>query len=178
VEGIGDFLILGKWRFWNEDTGPLDTARAALVGGMDVRTGDNPFTADAYSPVVGAAYTQIRGRHGLNLSAMWKVTTGGNDFPVFPGESTADFGKYDVSYLYRLVPRVYSAETRGAWYAIAELNGLYETNGDHELFLSPGLMYEGRTWALEMSLQLPVQESVEHRPDTDYMVMAGVRFSF
>ncbi len=177
-EGVGDLTLLGKWRVWQKDSGPLDTTRVALLGGMDIRSGDNPFTSDAYSPLIGAACTVIRGRNGFNFSAMWKVTTGGNDSPTFPGESTADFGRYDVSYLYRLHPKDYSPETKGAWYAIGELNGYYETNGDHEVFLSPGVMYEGRTWALELSLQMPVWEDVEQRPEVDFMVMAGLRFSF
>jgi hypothetical protein len=177
-EGVGDLTLLGKWRVWQKDSGPLDTTRVALLGGMDIRSGDHPFTTDAYSPLLGAACTLIRGRNGFNFSAMWKMTTGGNDSPTFPGEGTADFGRYDVSYLYRLTPRDYSPETKGAWYAIGELNGYYETNGDHEVFLSPGLMYEGRTWALELSVQLPVWEEVEERPEVDFMVMGGVRFSF
>jgi len=177
-EGVGDLTLLGKWRFWQEDSGPLNTSRLALLGGIDVRTGDNPFTSDAYSPLLGAACTLIRGRSGFNFSAMWKFTTGGNDFPTFPGESTADFGRGDISYLYRLYPKEFSSETAGAWYAIGEITGYYETNGDRELFLSPSLMYEGRTWALELSLQMPVREEVEHRPEFDFMVMAGLRFSF
>ena len=39
-------------------------------------------------------------------------------------------------------------------------------------------MYEGRTWAFELSLQMPVWEEVDHRPEFDFMVMSGVHFSY
>jgi len=176
-EGIGDLTLLAKWRVWRADTNALDTARLSLLGGIDIRSGDDPFTSDAYSPLLGLAYTQVRGRHGFNGSLMWKFTAGGNDFPVFAGESTADALNYDFAYLYRLAPAEYSADTSGAWYAIAQLDGAYETNGDNELLLSPGIMYEATTWALEFSVQFPVWEALDHRPETDYVLQTGFRLS-
>ncbi|HWL92890.1 MAG TPA: hypothetical protein VNT79_05095, partial [Phycisphaerae bacterium] len=50
-QGVGDVMALAKWRIYRNDTGPLDSARLSLIGGMDVRTGNSPFTSDAYSPV-------------------------------------------------------------------------------------------------------------------------------
>lgn len=176
--GVGDLTALAKWRIFQADTGPLDTARLSLIGGMDVRTGDGPFTRDAYNPIAGLAYTQIAGRHGVNASMQYTFTTGGVDRPVLPGESTADLLRGDLAYLYRLSPRQYTAETRGAWYALLELNGLYETNGDHEIFVSPGIMYEARRWTAELSVQIPVLRGIDHRAETQYALVAGLRFSW
>ncbi len=176
-EGVGDVMAFAKWRVYRNDTGALNTARLSLVGGMQIRSGDSPFTADAYNPIIGAAYTQILGRHGINASLQWMFTTAGNDEPIFPGESTADLFRYDFAYLFRVSPKEYSAETHGALYAVVELNGYYETNGDNELFVAPGLMYEARKWVLELSVQLPTWQQVEHRAETEYALIAGIRLS-
>lgn len=178
AQGIGDVTTLLKWRFYREDDGPLNTTRIALLGGMETRTGDSPFTNDAYNPILGLAATRIMGRHGLNGHLQWTFTTDGAPDPILPGMSTADVFRYNGAYLYRLHPSAFTAETSGgAWYAMIEANGTYETNGDHELLLSPGLMYEARTWVFELSVQLPVWREIDHRAKTEYVLIAGVRFS-
>jgi hypothetical protein len=176
--GVGDLTALVKWRVLQRDTGPIDTQRLSLIGGAEIRTGDSPFTGDAYNPVLGLGYTQIRGRHGANASAEWTITTGGNDEPIYSGESTADRFRYDLAYLYRLYPKQYTAETPGGLYALIELNGTYETNGDNELLVAPGLMYEAAKWTAELSFQTAAWEDVDHRAAVDYAVVLGVRFSF
>jgi hypothetical protein len=176
-EGIGDFTVLAKWRVYRNDSGHVDTARLALIGGLQIRTGDAPFSSDGYNPVIGLAYTQIAGRHGLNAALEWTFTTGGNDEPVYAGESLADLLRYDLAYLYRLTPREYDADTIGSLYFQLETNGYYETNGDNELFLSPGLMYEARTWAAELSIQIPTWQEIDHRAEVNYAVVAGIRLS-
>jgi len=177
-EGVGDLTAVVKWRFWQRDTGSLDTQRMSFIAGAEIRTGDTPFTNDAYNPVLGLGYTQIRGRHGINASAEWTITTDGNDEPIYPGESTADRIRYDFAYLYRLYPKQYTAATPGGLYALIELNGVSETNGDNELLVSPGLMYEAAKWTLELSFQTPAWEDVDHRATVDYALVAGLRFSF
>lgn len=176
--GVGDLFALAKWRIYRNDTGPLDSARLSVIGGLNIRSGDAPFTSDAYSPVLGMAYTQIAGRHGFNAALLWTFTTAGNDEPIFAGESTADVLRYDLAYLFRLSPEKYTAETPGAMYAVCELNGLYETNGDNELFVSPGIMYEAKTWTAELSLQVPVWQRIDHRAEAEYVLVAGLRFSW
>lgn len=177
-EGVGDVTLLAKWRVWKNDTTALDTQRLSLLGGVDIRSGDDPFTTGAYSPLLGVAFTQIRGRHGLNASLVWKFTTGGNDAPVYPGESTADLLQYDAAYLYRIHPKQFSAEEIGGWYLVAGVSGYYETNGDHEILISPGFMYEGPRWVFEIAYQTPMWQDVEERAELDYVIMAGVRVTF
>lgn len=176
--GVGDLMLLAKYRVWRRDTGPIDTARLSLIAGADIRSGDSPFTSDGYDPIVGVAYTQVAGRHGANASLQYTFTTGGNAEPIFAGEGTADLLRYDLAYLYRLWPAQYTEDTHGAFYGVLELNGLYETNGDHELFLAPGLMYEANWWTLELSVQLPVWKEVRHRAETEFAVIVGIRLSF
>jgi hypothetical protein len=178
VMGVGDATVLAKWRIWQADSSPLDTARLSLLGGAEIRTGDDPFTNDAYNPVIGLAYTQVFGRHGINVNPSWTFTTGGASDPTYAGMSTADLLRYNLAYLYRLFPAEYSADTHGALYATVELNGTYETNGDNELLISPGLMYEASRFALELAVQAPLWQDVAHRADTRYAIVAGVRWTF
>ncbi len=179
-QGVGDVTALVKWRFYQDDAGPVNTTRISLLGGSEIRTGDAPFTNDAYNPLIGLALTRVSGRHGLNANVQWTFTTAGvpSEGQISPGMSTADVFRYNGAYLYRLAPVEYSADTAGAWYAMLEANGVYETNGDNELLLSPGLMYEATRWALELSLQVPVWRDLDNRPETEYVLVAGLRFSW
>ncbi|MCC6358976.1 MAG: hypothetical protein IT450_09545 [Phycisphaerales bacterium] len=176
--GVGDLTTLLKWRVWRNDTSPLDTQRLAVFVGLEWPLGQSEFSSRSFDPVLGAAYTQVTGRHGVNLSGAWKFTTDGDDAPLLAGEGQADLFRYDAAYLFRIHPEQYTADTKGAWYAGFELNGLYETNGDHEVFLSPGIMYEAQSWVLELSVQLPVIQRLDWRPETDFAVVFGLRFLF
>ncbi len=177
-EGFRDITAMLKWRFLRKDINPLDTIRMSLLAGVEVRSGDSPFTSDAYNPILGLAYTQISGRHGINADLKWTFTTGGVRDAVLPGMSSADLLQYDFAYLYRIAPVEYTADTPGAWYVMLEMNGLYETNGDHELRLSPGIMYEATTWAFELGTQIPVWQELDDRPEPEFGVTLGLRFSF
>ena len=174
VDGLSATL---RWRVYKEDTGPIDTFRVALLGGMNFPL-PGPISAEGFNPSVGAVATWIRGRHGFNLGAQYTITTDGKRNPIFPGESLADYLRADASYLFRLAPERYTAETGGAWYAALELNGRYETNGDGQVFLSPGVLYEARTFALEAAVQLPVWQSLSRRPESRFTIVFGVRLLF
>jgi len=176
--GIGDMTLLGKWRFWKEDLGPIDTARASIVAGLGVPSYDDDFSSDGWNPIIGAVFTTVLGRHGFNASASWMFTTDSERYPVSPGQSLADLLQYDLAYLFRLAPAEYTSETRGAWYLTAELNGDYETNGDNQILFSPGILYEGITFAAELGVQLPVYQDLDHRPESDWAITFGLRFLF
>ena len=176
--GIADLHAMVKWRLWKNDPAPLDTQRLSLMVGLDVPTYDNDFSSESFDPMLGLVYTQIHGRHGFNAAIRYTFTTGGEDDPIVAGSSTADLLRYDASYLYRLAPEQFGPDSEGAWYLMAELNGNYETNGDSELFVSPGIMYEGRGWVVEMSVQLPLYQELDRRPEADFSIVFGVRILF
>jgi hypothetical protein len=169
--------VMAKYRFYMNNPGGVDTERAALMFGLRADMEDS-VNGD---PHIGVVYTRVSGRHGFNVELHYTMTTGGVEDRrdnVLGGEGTADAFNYNFAYVFRVFPDAYTAESNGAWYVTAELNGLYETNGDNEIRFSPGLMFEGRRWGFELMAQLPVQNSLDHRPELDWAVGVGVRLLF
>lgn len=171
---VDDFALTAKYRFYRHDTGPLDTVRAAVLFGAEFPSGSTD-SSDSVDPILGVAVTAIRGRHGLNLTAAYKLSTGGTDYPLFAGEGEADLMRFGGSYLYRLTPARFSAEQRAGLYAVVESINLYETSGDLEVLVAPGLMYEAPGVALELSVVLPVYQQLDHRPRSEFAVGVGIR---
>ena len=54
----------------------------------------------------------------------------------------------------------------------------YDINGDDEIFVSPGLMYESRTFTVDATIMIPVHQNLEHRAETEFIVGLGARISF
>ena len=176
--GFGDLSIGLKWRFWQDDPGPVDTRRLAVLASLEAPTGDDAFSSDSWDPTIGLVYMTISGRHGFNQSFSWKFTTGANSDPIAPGEGLSDLFRSDSAYLYRIDPAEYGEQLQAATYLTAELNGQFETNGDSEIFLSPGILYEAPRFALEAAVQIPVWQQVDERPETKFSVLFGLRILF
>jgi hypothetical protein len=177
--GIDDIDLMFQHRFYQEDVGPIETRRAVLLAGVEVPTYDEGFSSESFDPLLGVAYTRIDGRHGFNASALWKFNTGTDDgFAIEFGDLKHDALQLDGSYLYRLAPEAYTAETLGSHYAQLQLLGRYETNGDMQLMFAPGWMYEGRQWAFEATVHLPVWQELDQRADLEWGVNLGLRYLF
>lgn len=171
---IADMTLLAKYRLWQDDPAATDTQRFSVIGGLQI-PGKIDFqtdsSSDAWDPIIGGVYSIVHDRHGFNASALWEFYTGDN-------EDDSDSLRYDLSYLFRISPEEYSAETTGAWYAVLELNGNYGTNGDNQLFLSPGVMYESRKFTLDATVMIPVWQDLDYRADVEIAAGFGVRISF
>ncbi len=177
--GVEDIGVLFKYRVAMDNPGGVDTTRFALLGGANITSGDNRnFATQSIDPRLGAVYTTVRGRHGFNIDTIFTLNTGGTTSKNDGGQGPSDALKLDVSYLYRIDPDRFTSESNGAWYITAEINTLYETNGDTELRWSPGLMYEGRTFGLEFMSQFPLWHNVRHRHELDIGIGVGLRFLF
>jgi hypothetical protein len=174
--GLGDSELLFKYRLWKDDPSPTETLRLGILAGLQMpgtmRVMEMDNSADAWDPVFGAVYSAVLGRHGFNVSALYEFYTGGR------GPEVSDSFKYDASYLYRLAPDQYTMETKGAWYGLVELNANYDLNGDHEIFISPGIMYESRTYTLDATVMIPAYQDVNWRGEMEFMVGIGARLSF
>ncbi|QDU70290.1 hypothetical protein [Mucisphaera calidilacus] len=177
-QGIGDLHIMGKYRFYLANPGPVDTFRASALFGVDIPSWDPDMSSRSFNPMVGAVVTRITGRHGINAAARYKVKFDGVPEPLLAGEGEADTLWADASYLYRLSPDQYSAETTSSAYAVVETGLIYETNGDAQWVISPGFLYEAQTWALGVNVTLPAWQQLDHRPDLDLGLAIDLRFLF
>lgn len=175
--GVDDLDFTFKYRMFKHDTGGVDTLRAALLGGARVASGDDhDFSSQSVNPHFGAVVTMVLGRHGFNQEVDWTFNTGGSDDDNFGGgDGASDALRYNSAYLFRVWPERYTSTTTGSWYVTEELNGLYETNGDNEVRFSPGFMYEGYDFAVEVMMQFPLIDELDHRPELDFSVGFGVR---
>lgn len=178
-KGVEDLDLMLKWRIYKDDSGGIDTLRVALMAGINFASGDDSdFSSQSVNPHLGVVLTKVWGRHGFNQEFHYTFNTGGDRADNFGGEGPDDAFRYNSAYLYRIAPAFYTSQTNGAWYITAELNGLYETNGDNDIRFSPGLMYEGRRFALELMAQIPVYQHVNERPQLKFGIGIGVRFTF
>lgn len=177
--GLEDITVMYQQRFYQNDVGPIETRRAVFLAGLEVPSYDDGFSSESFDPLLGVAYTRIDGPHGFNASALWKFNTGTDDgFNIEFGDSKHDALKLDGSYLYRLSPEAYTADTTGSHYVQAQLLGRYETNGDTSVMFAPGWMYEGRQWAFEFTFHVPVFEELDHRTELKYGLNFGIRYLF
>lgn len=163
-----------KWRFYKDDQGGIDTVRAAAMGGVHLELNGD---VEAH-PKVGAVVTIVKGRLGFNQDLFYTLGTGGDRAENFGGEGPDDAISHSSALVYRVWPERFGKDSRGAWYVTGEATGLYEVNGDYELKLSPGVMYEGYRWAFETMAQVPVYQDVKERPELRFGVGFGFRFSF
>jgi len=176
--GIDDITVGFKWRIYERDLGPIDTIRFAIIGGVETPTGADAYSSDSWDPEIGGVISYIRGRNGVNGSLEWKFNRGKHPLNLHAGMGEDDALFYNASYLFRLLPSQYGAHTNSALYLVMEANGIYETNGDNEILLAPGVMFETRDMAFEFSVQLPGYQDIENRPKTNITFTAGIRFFF
>jgi hypothetical protein len=171
-DGIADFGVMAKYRFWQHDPRPLETARWAVLGGLNVRSGDSDFSSDSYDPILGTVFTWRRDRNLLNADVIYQFNTGRD-------RHRHDVLRYDLAHSYRIFPASSERVTNYEWNAVTELNGRYTADGSHEVFLSPGLQLVTEQWVLETSIQLPViQDLAGNGPETEYRLVVGLRFQW
>ncbi len=169
-DGIADITFQLKYRFWQRDLGPGDTMRWAVLGGLNIRSGDSGFTSDSYDPIIGTVFSFRRGRVLFDADVVYQMNTGRGQF----GHDTL---RYDVSFAYRLFWGVSQRDIAYELDAVAELNGRYTVDGSHEFYFSPGLQFITEQWVLEASIQLPViQDLPSSQPEPSYRLVAGIRF--
>jgi len=179
LNGFNDLKMTFKWRFYQDDFGPVDTFRLGFLAGIEMPTGSSEFTSDSTAPFFGLSAMYIEGRHGVTSSAVFHATDGDfDDDPVLPGEKNANHVAFNAAYLYRIKPEAYGQDLVAAWYIGAEINGDWESDNDIEILLAPILLYEAPSWAFEMTYGIPIYEDVNFRPETDYTLSLGLRFLF
>jgi hypothetical protein len=167
--GVRDLEALLKFRLYRDDWGPARTSRFDLLAGVEFYSGDHDFATRSVDPEIGGVFTYLRDRHAIDADLLWRFDTTGD---------VADRMRYDLAYVHRIHPAVYQAGKFESVFGVLELNGIYESNGDNELFLSPGIQYKTKRVTWEATLQVPVWQSLDNRLESDLVVGAGVRLRF
>ncbi|MFG0305068.1 MAG: hypothetical protein ACF8Q5_02500 [Phycisphaerales bacterium JB040] len=176
--GVDEVTLTLKRRLWQVDHGGYGSTRLGAFVGAHLPAPSGDLGSDSVDPLAGLVFMTIVERHGFNAALTYTLTTAGDSEPILPGASTDDLLQLELAYLYRLSPETYTAETEGAWYALAEVDVNYETNGDRDLVFTPGVLYEAKRWALEVAVHLPAIESLDERPALDYGLVIGWRYLF
>ena len=177
--GLGDLECAIEFRVLRADLNALDTVRAAVFVGAELPTGTGDFSGESVDPFAGAVLTAIFGRHGFDAAARYTfVTGGGHDHPIFASDTADDFANLDVGYAFRLYPSEYGEYRVGAWYATLELNSIVTTGGEYEVLLSPGLLLEAPSYAVEFGLQFPLAQDHVHMPALRMGFVLGLRLIF
>lgn len=175
--GLSDINISWKWRFHSKNTGPLNTSRTALISSLQIPTGGEGWSTQSFNPSLGIAHTSIIDRWGLGLFAEYKFNTGsGARYNITGLDSTYDTGVVGGSVLYRISPKKFKSDTRGALYGVVESQGVVNQAGA-SIQIGPGIMYEAETWVVELGWQFyPV--STGDMPQVSGMGIAGFRLFF
>ena len=181
---MGDLRLLGRYMLFIDDYAPLSTRRAALLAGVELPTGADRFGTPTYDPILGGVATWASNRHELDLDALFTPGMKRHGF------ESGNRLRYDAAYRYRLWPARFEGR-------LLQFNGLLELNGiwmgrsrdhggtvrdsgeGHVLFASPGLQLAAVRWIAELSLQIPVVQSLHgDQLETDFVAVVSVRVPF
>lgn len=177
--GLGDMDLLLEWRVLREDLNAVDTVRASLFAGAELPTATGGFAEPSLNPCVGAVFSSIHGRHGVDIAARYTVSTGdGVPDAIFITDLGSDFVNLDAGYAYRIRPEEYGEIREPAWYLTAELNTVWTVDGQYEAVASPGLLIEAPTYAVELGVGLPIAEDTGPAPELEFSLLAGLRLLF
>ncbi len=174
VSGRGDVALTTKYRFWRNDLPGAQEAAAVSLGVILGGTGDEDVAHDeSTDAILGLSYG-YEGRKWYRWAAVRYRANGEDDqglrrgnkllLDLVGGIRPRPYGYYEPDWVWML-------ELNGEFTDHAERNGqrLADTGGD-QWFLSPGLMWTYRNYAIKTGVQLPIaqdlngiQEEVDYR---------------
>lgn len=183
--GIGDPTFLVRQEIAKKDW-LLKTWRLAILGGVEIPSGDDPFSSHSVDFPLGLVTSFQTHRFETDADVRYKINTEGN------GTDHGDDLFYNLACQYRIFP--WSLPETGI---PSQLNLVLETNGQwtqkdkavggaagansggNTIFLSPGIQYVMKRVILETSFQYPIlQELNGNQLRTAFAVNGGARIQF
>ncbi|MCF6256136.1 MAG: transporter [Gammaproteobacteria bacterium] len=178
--GLSDINLFTKYRFWREDTLGLQESAAVMLainGENGDEKADPPLGNGATDVIVGLTY----GYEGLE-KYRWASAR-----YVLPGKNDAGFqkgNKWLVDFVvgWRPTPPEYTKpdtvwllELNGEIADKAEFNGTSLANsGGTEWFISPGIFWTTRNFAIKSGIQIPIASDLNGTQDeSDYRFKAS-----
>jgi len=195
--GLGDLLLLGKYRVYAKDY-PTAASRFSIVAGTDLPTGqsgdadargklprDLQLGSGSADPLVGGAYTWQSLDDEWDASLTYTFNTTANKFEF------GDVLTYTVAYQRRVWPlKLPERGLYAQWNVVLEANGQWEqqakdhgsrvdNTGGHLLFLSPGFQVATKHFVVETSIQLPVLQNLNgNQLEPDFTLVGSIRMTF
>lgn len=186
--GIGDIMIMSKYRIWSKDL-PGEARRISLIGGLELPTGDDKaelkLGSGSVDPITGILFTKQSLSQEFDVDLTYQSNTQASNYEF------GDVLKYNLAYQQRIWPL--SLPEKGLYSQlnlVLELNGEYvqkdksngsivKDSGGNTLFLSPGIQLATKRWVLETSVQLPIIQDLNgSQLETDYTVVTSLRLTF
>ncbi len=174
-KGIGDITLSSKYRFWRKDTlGVQETA--AIIAKIKLDTGDKQVGSGTTDTLLGFAYgyeslswyrwASIRYRFNQNRSIqnLGDLYRGDRLFVDFAAAYRSNINNY------REIDRVWLLELNGEYSERNSINDVDLNNtGGSQWFVSPGIMWTLRNFAIKAGVQIPVFSNLNGEQDgTDY----------
>ncbi len=171
ASGQGDITAFTKYRFWRDDGPGLQQSMSVALK-IETDTGSDNVSNGTTDGVLGLAYG-YEGRTWYRWAALRYKFNGENDAGIRQGDKVLlDLvGGWRMKRTGYLEPdTVWILELNGESTQNTELNGVDEFNsGGSEWFISPGIFWTKRNFAVKAGVQIPVTSNLNgNQQDTDY----------
>ncbi|MBL4941264.1 MAG: transporter [Colwellia sp.] len=177
-QGIGDISVSTKYRFWRKDSLAVQES-AAVIAKVKLNTGKEQVSSDTTDALLGLSY----GFESLTWYRWASVRYRFNQNRDLDNQATlqrADRLFVDIAGGYRLSVNDYR-DIDTVW--LLELNGEYAqanrfnnadlaNTGGSQWFISPGVMWTLRNFAIKAGVQIPVYSNLKGaQADSDYRAL-------
>lgn len=183
--GIGDLTFLARQEIAKKDW-LLKTWRLALLGGLEIPSGDDQFSSHSIDFPLGLVTSLQTHRFEIDADVRYKINTEGS------GTNHGDNLFYNLAYQHRIAPwRLPEAGIPNQLNLVLEMNGQWTqkdeavggavnaNSGGHTILLSPGIQYVMKRVILETSLQYPILQDLHgSQLKTTFAVNGGMRIQF
>lgn len=184
-EGFGDVTLFTKYRFWREDSLGLQRSASVLlkvVSDSASSRGTPSIGNGATDTILGLTYG-YEGRKWYHWASARYRFNGRNNAGVDRGDKLLiDFvggiRPKLTSYLENDI--VYLVELNGEFGQRARLNGSDLNNtGGEEWFISPGIFWTQRNFAIKGGVQIPIYSNLNGNQDkSDYRTKVSFEWNF
>ncbi len=169
--GQGDLRLFTKYRFWRKD-GPGVQQSMTVAVKIKTDTGDSKVSSGTTDSLLGLAYG-YESRKWYRWAALRYLFNGENAAGQRRGNKilydlVAGIRQHQTSYLEP--DTVWLLELNGEYSERNELNSIVLANsGGNEVFVSPGIFWTLRNFAVKAGVQIPVLSRLnENQQKTDY----------
>ena len=184
-DGVGNFSAFTKYRFWREDSLGLQESAAVLlkvVSDSGSKSGTPSIGSGATDTIVGLTYGS-EGRKWYKWASARYRFNGRNDAGVERGDKILiDFvgGIRPNLTGYLETDIVWLLELNGEFGKRARFNGSELANtGGTEWFVSPGIFWTQRNFAIKAGVQIPVYSNLNgNQNESDYRAKMTFEWHF